>query len=757
MKVMRRPALVAVLVIAMLRLITVPAVGAAGSPELVDSFDGARDASPTYGLNDALGTRQTGAGRGVTWTRVHGDWTTPVVTPPSNYSQVGNSSYPGKLSFWVGNSAVRLDAPVRTDAADSYVVSATVDPNTNAAGPDADWVSLMLSGTSRSTGYVTASDVALGLTVRRNGEVTLYRNGAALTGLVAARQTGGFAVSITVTAASSSSPGVSVTVNGATKTSTLAGVLPQAYLYLGAYLTSGSSSPPYGEVSTVDDLRVSTVAHYVDSFDGAADVDPGYGLNDNLAGRQAPQTNAGYTRVSGNWSSTTPPPANYSQVNNPGYAGKLSFWVAPSAIRTNVPATPDGNDAIEVRATVDPDPGQYGAAGDWVSLMLSQSASSTGYVTNAANQFGMTVGHNGVVAFFKNGTPYGPTMTAARRTGGFAVTVRITAASSADPSVAVTVNGTQTSFALGTAVGKSYVYLGAYISNGSATAPYKEVSTVDGLSISRVSPFPFLKYYGTYGTRNDDAAGNHVPDMAGIANLHWINVAPTSNTPPITYRTSVFDSCPPHSCVVYVGSEFFSPETQAPEPNLDRWNRFVTMLQPYQDKIFGYYLKDEPYIYGVTPAQLDWHAQAVKNSITTGSIPAGPILLTFTLADITNWAHVPAQVDWLGMDAYSMDAAQIEASAVRLDEMTLDSADRTYMFPPNVPDTWNGFTTEQQVISKQYEYLATANRHPKLTALLNFGLWVNTGAGGSHVQNQDNVPNLFALQERVGNAVMNLH
>jgi serine/threonine-protein kinase len=70
-----------------------------------------------------------------------------------------------------------------------------------------------------------------------------------------------------------------------------------------------------------------------------------------------------------------------------------------------------------------------------------------------------------------------------------------------------------------------------------------------------VSPFPYLKYYGTYGTRNDDAAGNHVPDMAGIANLHWINVSPTDPAQPVTYRTNVFASCPPKSCIVYVGSE----------------------------------------------------------------------------------------------------------------------------------------------------------------------------------------------------------
>jgi hypothetical protein len=441
-------------------------------------------------------------------------------------------------------------------------------------------------------------------------------------------------------------------------------------------------------------------------------------------------------------------------VNNNAFPGTLSFWVDHSAVRLNAPAVPDTGNAIELRATVNPDPQQYGTPGDWVSIMLSQSASSTGYVQDAKNQLGLTVGRNGVVGFFKNGIPFGPSITAARRSDGFAVTVRVTAASSSNPSITVVVNGVQASFALGTSLAKPWVYLGAYISNGSATAPYKEVSTVDRLSISRVAAFPHLQYYGTYGTRNDDTAGNHIPDMVGIANVHWINVSPTTNqAPPVTYRTEVFASCPPQSCIVYVGNEFFSPDGATPEPDLDRWNQFVAMIQPYKDKILGYYLKDEPYLHGVTPAQLDWHARGVQASINAGAIPDRPILLTLTLGDITNWAHVPAEVDWLGMDHYTMDAAQIEASAVRLDEMTLDPSDRTYMFPPNVPDVWNGFTTEQQVLTKQYEYLEVANRHPKMIALLNFGLWVNTGAAGSTVQNQNHVPNLFALQERVGNAV----
>jgi hypothetical protein len=68
------------------------------------------------------------------------------------------------------------------------------------------------------------------------------------------------------------------------------------------------------------------------------------------------------------------------------------------------------------------------------------------------------------------------------------------------------------------------------------------------------------------------------------------------------------------------------------------------------------------------------------------------------------------------------------------------------MFPPNVPDTWNGFTTEDHLLAKQREYLQVANRHPKMIALLNFGLWVMG-------QDQADVPRMFATQERYGSAI----
>lgn len=748
--------LVAALVGSVLSLLPTiaPTANAAERAGLIDTFDGARDADPTYGLNDSLATRQSGSGRGATYTRVHGDSNGPNVAPHPIYSQVNSSNYSGKLSFWIKNSAVQLDSPILTDATDSYSVSAMLDPNTNSLGNDADWSSMMLSKVNDSSGYVADQGIALGLTVRKNGNVALFSagnviwdSGAAL----AARAANGFNASVTVRNASTATPSVQIAVNGLTHTVSLTSSLEQPRLYLGAYISNGSTTAPYGEVSTVDNLTVSRVAQFTDSFDTATDAEPDYGLNNNLAARQAQQANLEYTRVAGTWDNPATPPSNSSQVNNQSFPNVLSFWVRNSAIRLNAPVQRDSNDAFEIRATLNPDPGQFGTPGDWSSLILSSSDASTGYIEDNRNQFGLTIGRNGDIDVFKNGAHLGSRFTVSPSATGFKATVNVTAASSSNPTVTVTVNGTSRDFQLGAALAKPYLYLGAYLSNGSATAPYKEVSTVDNLAVSRVDPYPNLDYYGTYGTRNDHGQGNnHIGDMTGISNAHWANISTKRDS----YDVSELSSCAPKSCIIYVGNEFFDSETSAREPNLDRWNRFVAAIQPYKDKILGYYLKDEPYYRGISAADLEWSANAVKASIDSGMLTKQPILLTLTLDSITQWVKVPSAVDWLGMDAYSMDLAQMERAALRLDEMSaISGAQRTYMFPPNVPDVWNGFTTEAQILQKEKEYLAVANRHPKIVALLNFGLWVYPGAG-SHVQSQSDVPNVFAFQEKVGAAIM---
>ncbi len=102
--------------------------GPLGRAGFSDSFGMAVDDAPEYGLNDSLAARQSGA-TGVTYTRVSGLWYAAPAPQPW-YSQVNHVNHPGVLSFWLGTSAVRMDAPVVANAAGVVAASATVDPVT---------------------------------------------------------------------------------------------------------------------------------------------------------------------------------------------------------------------------------------------------------------------------------------------------------------------------------------------------------------------------------------------------------------------------------------------------------------------------------------------------------------------------------------------------------------------------------------------------------------------------------------------------
>jgi|SRR5579875_3445727 len=220
-------------------------------PGFTDTFGTAVDDAPGYGLNDSLTARQPGAA-GVTYTRESGVWYS-APAPQEWYSQVNHPSYPGELSFWLGTSAVRMDAPVVANASGVVGVQATVDP---VAGDTAsqDWSSLVLSTNASDSGYVANSDVALGVLVRSNGGVQVLQDGTSLLakdGFAKPGTNGQFKVIVTYTPGQKSAQ---INVNGVTATVSTPTALPSAAsLFMGAYLTNSN------EVSTLQDLETSGV------------------------------------------------------------------------------------------------------------------------------------------------------------------------------------------------------------------------------------------------------------------------------------------------------------------------------------------------------------------------------------------------------------------------------------------------------------------------------------------------------------------
>ncbi|POH58252.1 hypothetical protein [Arthrobacter glacialis] len=494
-------------------------------------------------------------------------------------------------------------------------------------------------------------------------------------------------------------------------------------------------------------LTTAALYPFQDNFNGASDMAPLYGLNDALVARQGADLTQGYTRVSGTWTTRDDPPKEYSQVNNNAYPNKLSFWVRHSAVRVDTQLVPDATDSYSMSATVNPDVGNFGTtSGDWVSLMFANSADRAevnGYVADPSTQLGVTVRRSGQVDFFLSGqSKWSQPLVATKGADGYKVKITVTQASTVNAVATVTVNGVSRSQALGKKLPSPYPYLGAYISNGSATAPYKEVSTIDDLALSNTKPYPNLQYFGTYATKNgaETKHGNHIREVESYMNAHWVNLSPTQNpvSGAVEYDLETLKSCPIGSCIVYTGNEFWNPErsqSNTPtgwygDPAYSRWNTFLAAIAPYQDRILAYYMKDEPHFNGATVAEVQESARVIKQSMISGQIQTRPIMLNLTYKDLGEWRPIPQQVDWLGFDHYSLGEYELDRAALRLDEMT-EATDRTFLMPPNVHsyiDEVEGANStparDAAVADYQRMYLRVAASHPKVIGLLSFGLWV---------------------------------
>ncbi|WP_224365336.1 hypothetical protein [Hyalangium versicolor] len=221
-----------------------------------DNFNGANNSIDT-GLNDNLANRQSGSLAPATYTRVPGLWY-PAPPPSIWWAQVNHIWHPNTLSFHGQVSALRLDKPVSRDASGAFRLSFVTEPVVSDARDNFNWVSVMLGGTSSSSGYISNTDIDFGFLIRSNGGLAIYDNGQQMTvtpGSVPPADT--YAVSLSVRDGQ-----VLGTVNGTSFSAPLSGpgALPSsAYLYLGAYLTEG-------QVARFDDVAVSPVVSHLKQY-----------------------------------------------------------------------------------------------------------------------------------------------------------------------------------------------------------------------------------------------------------------------------------------------------------------------------------------------------------------------------------------------------------------------------------------------------------------------------------------------------------
>ncbi|MFJ9610578.1 hypothetical protein ACIRS1_29970 [Kitasatospora sp. NPDC101176] len=239
---------------------------------LVDTFDGAPNATADSGLNQDLSARQPSL--------ISADYTAVsgvrglALTPPAGSVQVNSPANPNVLSFPNGTAAVRLNKPATSDVpTGAYTVHAVLTPVVGSTSGQ-DWASLAVSNASGGTGAVDAEDVALGLRVQADGGLTLLQGGAP-TALPAVPPAGSYEVSVAL--ATGDKQRATVTVNGATVFSgrTAAQLPRDGYVSLGAHHSAA------GQVTTVDDLRVSMLGGlgYYGYFDIRDPNEPNLGVN----------------------------------------------------------------------------------------------------------------------------------------------------------------------------------------------------------------------------------------------------------------------------------------------------------------------------------------------------------------------------------------------------------------------------------------------------------------------------------------------
>ncbi|PSL57464.1 hypothetical protein B0I31_102443 [Saccharothrix carnea] len=461
---------------------------------------------------------------------------------------------------------------------------------------------------------------------------------------------------------------------------------------------------------------------FTDSFDGAVDLDPTYGLNDGLARRQVgEQRGVTYTRTSGVWYPASAPRPWYSQVNHSNRPGTLSFWLGHSAVRLDAPVVAGADGSIAVRAVVDPVVGDT-ASGQWASLVLTADRNSSGYATNGEVDLGVLVRSTGVVDAFHGGAAAGRGR--AQPDGGrFAVTVT---ARPGDHVATVAVNDAP---AFPVTLSRPFpasptLFLGAYLDDPNATSTFDDlaVSAVDNSALTP-PPDSSVRHFGHFAARLTPALGNHLPEVSGRSNLNHVNISDYAR-----YAPEVLDSCGPASCAVYTGFEFFtgcdaadSPDCRLHPEYAQRWERLAAAVEPRYERVAAFYLLDEPFHHGARSADLATAARAIK-----ARFPGAKVMLVEAGKHVAAM-DVPTEVDWVGFDEYCEPVSSVEGLLNSL-EANLEPHQQVYLFPRAAPlracGTAAGFQTDADLARLQWEYLALAERHPRVAGLMTFGLWV---------------------------------
>ncbi|MFE2105006.1 hypothetical protein ACFXAF_03890 [Kitasatospora sp. NPDC059463] len=239
------------------------------------------------------------------------------------------------------------------------------------------------------------------------------------------------------------------------------------------------------------DLTATRPFHDTFTQDPALATAPFYGLNADLTTRQAPpdgERTISYTRVSGRWWTAEPPDSSFVQVGPAARPNRLVFGKGISAVMLGAPAVADAGGRYTVSTVVDPSVGDT-TSQDWASIVLSRSHRSTGYVTNADVDLGLTVKSDGKLALYHGGGGESA-FWSGQVTPADSYAVSLTVSTGADRTVTLEVNGTTLTATAPATVTRwpssAFLYLGAYLDSSSTKVTTFGNGAGQGLSVSRV-------------------------------------------------------------------------------------------------------------------------------------------------------------------------------------------------------------------------------------------------------------------------------
>ena len=248
--------------------------------------------------------------------------------------------------------------------------------------------------------------------------------------------------------------------------------------------------------------------------------------------------------------------------------------------------------------------------------------------------------------------------------------------------------------------------------------------------------------YGFYWTAYPGAGcfATNVNGFANIAYLQW-NVQSDADRIIACNSKLMLDT----TWVFWDGTNSLNPNYQT------TWNAYKAQLTPYYiSQIAAFYVMDEPYLHGLTPAQLQTAVACIK-----ADFPNIPVAVTFAYPSLTNFnssSWIPTNLDWISVDAYG-DFSAIGGLVSTL-ETYKQPNQKLFLTPQGYLSTGNAnAVTDATVAGWSYDYNDLYLADPQIMGQLTF---LCRGSREYVFPSDGPMPLTYAAQQTIGTEVLKM-